>query len=94
MFIFLKRYFWKALEVPAGNWLSGVVLGHQRSKLNSGAPHSSLFLTRQLLELGSLHWFIVTEMPGPGLYKFVKHQRVEYVQYVLGLEQTCSSVAE
>ena len=73
MFIFLKRYFWKALEVPAENWLSGVVLGNQRRKLNSRAPLSSPFLTQQLLELGSLHCFIVAELPGPGLYKFVKH---------------------
>ena len=70
-----KVYLFKEifLEVPVENWLSGVVLGHQRSKLNSGAPLSSLFLTTQQLELGSLHCFIVAELPGPGLYKFVNH---------------------
>lgn len=82
MFILLKRQFWKAPEVPAENWLSGATLAHQRNRLKSGAPLSSLFLTKPLLEQRSLHCFIVAKMPGPGLYKYGERYRAECMQSI------------
>ena len=47
--------------------------GNSCGELAQWGCTTSLFLTKQCLELGSLRCFIVAELAGPGLYKFVNH---------------------